>query len=133
LGAGRRTALVAALLVVAALVVHNLWLPGFLRETLAAGETLRVVYTVAWIAPLAFAMGMPFPTGLKLLGDEAKGLVAWAFGVNGAASVLSSILAIVLAMEAGFTAVFWTAAALYALAACTVPMPSGQTEAGAAT
>ena len=120
-GAGKKSAFVAALLVVIALVAHNVWLPGFLRDTLAASEALRVVYTMAWIAPVAFFMGIPFPTGLKLLGGDSSGLVPWAFGVNGAASVLSSIVSIVLAMEAGFTVVFWTAAGLYALAALTVP------------
>jgi hypothetical protein len=123
IGAGKRTAIAAALLVVAGLVAHNLLLPGFLRETLAAPEATRVAWTVAWIAPLAFAMGIPFPTGLKLLGADSGSLVPWAFGVNGAASVMSSIISIVLAMESGFTAVFWTAAALYALAAVAVPRP----------
>lgn len=120
-GAGKKTAMVAALLVVCALVAHNVWLPGFLRDTLAASEFMRVVYTMVWIAPVAFLMGIPFPTGLKLLEGESEKLVPWAFGVNGAASVLSSIVSIILAMEAGFTAVFWTAALLYAIAAFTVP------------
>ncbi|MEZ5967204.1 MAG: hypothetical protein R3F56_25435 [Planctomycetota bacterium] len=120
-GAGRRAAAVAAGLVVAMLAAHAVWLPDLLRQTLAAPEWQRVLYTCATIAPLAFCMGIPFPTGLQIVGQNAPSFLPWAFGVNGAASVLSSVLSIVLAMELGFTAVFITAAALYAMAMLTVP------------
>jgi spermidine synthase len=121
LGLARRGAALAALAVVALLLAHALWLPAFLHATLDASDAARVALMVAAIAPVAFLMGMPFPTGLKLLGSDARGTIAWAFGVNGAASVLSSIVAIVLAMQAGFSVVFLVAAALYLLAAATVP------------
>lgn len=120
LGGGRRVATTAALLVVALLLLHAIALPAFLRGTLALGEVARVALMVLWVAPLAFLMGMPFPTGMQQLGGQS-GLIAWAFGINGAASVLSSILSIVIAMGQGFTAVFALAAALYGLAALTVP------------
>ncbi len=120
-GAGRRAAAVAAGCVVALLAAHAIWLPDFLRDTLSASESLRVLYTCAAIAPLAFCMGVPFPTGLQLVGRASPALLPWAFGVNGAASVMSSVLSIVLAMELGFTAVFLAAAGLYAVAMITVP------------
>lgn len=121
IGAGRRTAAVAAGFVVLLVVAHAVWLPDLLRQTLAAPEWQRVLYACATIAPLAFCMGIPFPTGLQIVGQNAPTFLPWAFGVNGAASVLSSVLSIVLAMELGFTAVFVTAATLYALAMLTVP------------
>ncbi|MEM7199990.1 MAG: hypothetical protein AAF628_06975 [Planctomycetota bacterium] len=121
LNAGRRTAASAAVAVVVLLLAHAFLLPNVLRDTLALPEAGRVGMTVLWIAPLAFAMGMPFPTGLSLLGRQAPALVPWAFGVNGAASVLASILGIVVAMEWGFTVVFLAAAALYLLASVCVP------------
>ncbi len=121
LGGSARLATIAALAVVALLFVHGYVLPGVLLETLAWSESARVGMTVAWIAPLAFAMGMPFPTGLRLLGRSNASLMPWAFGINGAASVLASIVSIVVAMQWGFTAVFVAAALLYLLAAVTVP------------
>lgn len=121
LGAGRRGAVLAGGLIVLVLIAQALLLPGLLQTTLAWDESLRVLLTMLTIAPLAFLMGMPFPTGLRLLQGEAPGTIAWAFGVNGAASVMASILAILLAMEAGFLVVTLAAAALYALAALTVP------------
>lgn len=120
-GAGRRAAAIAAGCVVALLAAHAIWLPDFLRQSLSAPEGLRVLYTCLWIAPLAFCMGIPFPTGLELVGRSSPAFLPWAFGVNGAASVMSSVLSIVLAMELGFTAVFLAAACLYAVAMLTVP------------
>ncbi|MCC6673267.1 MAG: hypothetical protein IT458_19540 [Planctomycetes bacterium] len=123
--AGPRFARGAAVAVVVLLVLQSAALPWFLHATLALQEWQRVALTIACIAPVAFVMGMPFPTGLRALHGESQSVVAWAFGVNGAASVLASILSIVLAMELGFTAVFLAAAALYLVAACTVPHTAG--------
>ena len=64
------------------------------------------------IAPLAFLMGMPFPLALR--GLEAP-LVPWAWGINGCASVVSPVLATLLAVDLGFTAVLWLALAGYAI------------------
>jgi len=64
------------------------------------------------IAPLAFFMGMPFPLALREL--EAP-LVPWAWGINGCASVVSPVLATLLAVDLGYTAVLWLALAGYAI------------------
>ncbi len=47
------------------------------------------------------------------------GLVPWAWGVNGCASVLSAVLASLLATHFGFTFVVALAMGLYGLAALT--------------
>lgn len=77
----------------------------------------KIVISLALIAPLAFCMGMPFPLALLRVAARTPSLVSWAWGVNGCASVLSAILATLLAMSFGFRAVVLMALALYALAA----------------
>ncbi|MFQ5505119.1 MAG: spermidine synthase [Planctomycetota bacterium] len=109
----------AAGLTVLLLLLHALLLPPLLRATLDLGVFFRLAISAAAIAPLAFCMGMPFPTGLKML--EGRGMISWAFGVNGAASVLASVLSVLLAMELGFTFVFFLAALCYLAAAFSVP------------
>jgi hypothetical protein len=71
----------------------------------------RLAVAAIAIAPLAFLMGMPFPLALRSL---APPLVPWAWGINGCASVVSPALATLLAIDIGFNAVLWLAAALYA-------------------
>ena len=76
----------------------------------------RVTIAVALVAPLGFVLGMPFPTGLRIVASEAPPLVPWAWGVNGFFTVIGSVSAMILGMAAGFTAVLITAGACYLLA-----------------
>jgi hypothetical protein len=78
---------------------------------------LRSVATLLGIAPLAFAMGMPFALGLSRLARTAPAFVPWAWGLNGCASVVAAILAVLLAIAVGLRATLLIALALYLLAA----------------
>ncbi|MGH8075767.1 MAG: spermidine synthase [Lysobacter sp.] len=69
------------------------------------------------IAPLAFAMGLPFPLGLARLARSAPAFVPWAWGLNGCASVIAAIAALLLAMSIGLRATLLCALGLYAFAA----------------
>ena len=77
----------------------------------------KVPIAVAMVAPLAFFMGMPFPSGLRRLAEEDPAAVPWAWGINGTACVLSSMFATLIAVYFGFSMVVAAAALLYALAA----------------
>jgi dipeptide/tripeptide permease len=68
-------------------------------------------------------MGMPFPLGLGQLADHAPGLIPWAWAINGCASVISAVLATLLAIHLGFTTVIAVALVLYALALWVFPVP----------
>jgi hypothetical protein len=68
-------------------------------------------------APLAFFMGMPFPTALRQLHKHSQPLVPWAWGINGFASVTGAVLGTFLAISMGFTALAVTALGCYFLAA----------------
>ena len=80
-------------------------------------DAVRIALSIGLIAPLAFAMGMPFPRGVAQLAERAPALIPWAWGVNACASVVAAILATVLAIHIGFDAVVALAVAMYALAA----------------
>ena len=77
----------------------------------------KVAVSLLLIAPLAFAMGMPFPLGLSRLGEAQPGLIPWAWAINGCASMLGAVLATVLAIQFGFTVVILSAVGLYGIAA----------------
>jgi len=76
----------------------------------------RVLITVAVLAPLGLVLGMPMPTGIRILHDRAPELIPWAWGVNGAASVLGSVGAVALAMVEGFDRALLLGAILYLVA-----------------
>ena len=76
----------------------------------------RFAFLFIIIAPLALLMGIPFPTGIKMLGDRAPQLIPWAWAINGALSVLAPLLAAMLAMKTGFSGVLLLGALVYFLA-----------------
>ena len=99
-------------------VVLRSWL---IESVMALPETARILSALLLSAPLAFAMGMPFPLGLTATGRSIPRLLPWAWGINGCASVLSAILAVLLAMEIGFSGVMLSAAILYLVAWRSLP------------
>lgn len=90
----------------AALEIGAGWLPAW-----------RALFGVLTIAPLAFAMGLPFSLGLTRLARTAPAFVPWAWGLNGCASVLAAITALLLGIGIGLTATLLVALGLYLLAA----------------
>lgn len=114
---GSRRALVGALGSVAGLAVVTLMmLPPLMGWVSGLSMPLRFGFAVVVIAPVAFAMGMPFPLALRMLAARAPPLLPLAWGVNGCASVVSAVTAALLAMAVGFRGVVLCAACLYLLA-----------------
>ena len=80
------------------------------------GLAARGVAALVLLVPLAAAMGMPFPLGLRRLAAGTEGRVAWAWAANGFASVVAAPLAALIALEAGSGVLFQAAGAAYAVA-----------------
>ncbi len=91
----------------------DLWLSPFIR----AHDAVRILTAIVFISPLSFFMGFPFPGGLSRIASSEPAQVPWAWGVNGFASVVGTVLVTLIAMWLGFRAVTMLAVALYAVAA----------------
>ena len=105
------------ILSVLALVYLQL-LPPIFHRFLASSDTLKIAVSIGLIAPLAFFMGMPFPLGIDWLQRHHPHLIAWAWGINGYASVVSAILATCLAIRFGFNLVILLAVGIYLIGGC---------------
>jgi len=117
-------AALAAIIALTPLLVRTLT-PLLLPLPLA----LRVAAVIALIAPPGLLMGTPFPRGIAALRD-APDLVPWAWAVNGGASVISAVLAVIVALSWGFTAVLLSGGGLYLLAAVLAGGETTQREGG---
>jgi spermidine synthase len=105
-------ALVAVFAVV--LVGYDLALPVLFHSAAIAWPVpAKILLSIALLFGLAFPMGMFFPHGIRLVERTAPELVPWAWGANSAASVIGSILALALAIQAGFHAVALTGVLVY--------------------
>jgi hypothetical protein len=76
----------------------------------------KMLITALAIAPAAFFMGMPFPSGLSRLERTHAPSVRWAWSLNAAASVLGSAGAIVLAIYIGLRSTLLVGGGLYIVA-----------------
>jgi spermidine synthase len=97
-------------------LLYMLTLDALFGAFTAQPQALKIAFSFLLIAPLAFAMGIPFPMGLSELAKHSEALVPWAWGVNGCASVISAIFATLLAIHFGFVAVMAAALFFYLLA-----------------
>jgi len=107
----------AALLVSLFLLLYFFFLQPVLNAAIGLGMGWKISVFLAVVAPPAFAMGMPFPLGLAKLGGYSRSQAAWAWGINGCVSVVSTGLAAIIAVEFGFAAVMLLACLAYGMAA----------------
>jgi hypothetical protein len=108
--------------ILAVLLLTGILSPWIFASALALPLPWRIVIVLAMLAPLGILLGMPFPTGLRIVADEAPAFVPWAWGVNGFFTVVGAIGASILGMAIGFTAVLGISGMCYlaALLAMTV-------------
>ncbi len=88
-------------------------LPLVRERFLASPLSVRILVTIFLQFPIATCLGMYFPTGIACLRQSETRLVPWAWAVNGVASVVSSVLAVIIAMQIGFSGVMVVAACTY--------------------
>lgn len=100
-------------------VVLPLALPVLFNGLASAPLAVRVTVVGAVALVVGLPMGMVFPSGLRLAATSAEGRTAWFWSINGVASVVGSVAAIILAVTLGYSAAFVAAAALYAAVALT--------------
>jgi hypothetical protein len=83
----------------------------------SAPDAAKVVASLLIVAPIAVLMGMPFPLGIAYFGSMHRTWIPWAWAINGSASVISAVAAMLLALSYGIQSVIIGAAAMYAAAA----------------
>lgn len=109
-----RTVIVGSVLVTSALtLLYCLILDPLFFKLLHQEIPAKIIISVLVLSPAAFAMGMPFPTGLRVIEKSAGDFVPWAWGINGSASVLSTVVAAIIATVSGFSVVLVCAVGVY--------------------
>jgi hypothetical protein len=114
--------------IVLVVFLYVLVLPAVLNRLVGLNFAAKLLVSAGLLVPLGFAMGMPFPAGLRALssrprreagGEESpdpgssRSLVEWAWAMNAGASVLGSVLAMVIAIQWGLNITLAGGAAAY--------------------
>ena len=104
---------------IALILLFPFMLKPFSSIALSLPEWGRIALAILIIAPLGFLMGLPFAGGLSVVERRDPSLVPWAWAINGTFSVISSVLAVMIALSWGLPAVFWLGALAYTIALLT--------------
>lgn len=110
------TIMVISLLIIA----YSILLPNISDIISPYTITVKIFLVFFIFMPLGLLMGIPFPTGLRILSEKNESLIPWAWAINGCLSVLAPILTVMLAMVIGFKIVLWIGALTYVLAFITL-------------
>ena len=82
-------------------ILYVYFLPHIIYSTIAEPVEIKAIVSIAILAPIGFLMGMPLPTGMRLLKVHRPDYIPWMWAVNGAFSVLGAVLAIVIGIMYG--------------------------------
>jgi SAM-dependent methyltransferase len=94
------------------------WLPGVLLAFESAALPARAALCVLTIAPAGLLMGFGFPTGMRMISAVDRKPTPWFWGINGAAGVLASILAVACSIAFGISTTLIIGALCYL---CLIP------------
>jgi hypothetical protein len=100
--------------IVGVTLAYGAGLPIVVARFLALDPALRILITVLLLAPIALLLGMAYPVGIRILREHDESLVPWAWGLNGATSVVASVTAVFVGAQAGFTWALLLGSATYA-------------------
>jgi hypothetical protein len=110
-----RAFLTKMMLVLVPLVFIYLFLIPYLIHLLISIPTSsKIILSIAFVAPLGFLMGVPFPLGIKMVSRESESMIPWCWSVNGAFSVLATVTSVVVAINFGITAAMALGGVAYA-------------------
>ena len=103
------------LVVIVLLGIYVFALPPLLRSLIGLPFAIKVLVSGAILVPLGFAMGMPFPTGMRALAlaNEQNNTIEWAWALNAASSVLGSVMAMLIAIQWGLAVTLACGAVAY--------------------
>jgi hypothetical protein len=108
-----RSAAIALGLIAAVGILVIVVLTPIIAWAIPFARPIRIAIAVATLVPIGVLLGVPMPTGLRLLQNRAPDMIAWAWGINGALSVLGATVAIFIAMNWGFRITLVAASATY--------------------
>ncbi len=108
----RLLALVVPLLAVV-IVGEALLLDRVVRNLMHLSHALRGLAAVIAVAPMGLLMGMPFPAGLRHVDSHRPELNPWAWGINACATVMGTVVCILIGALLGFSVALLAAAIVY--------------------
>lgn len=120
---GARAQLKITLALAALLAVYGLALSPLFGALIGLPLPVRIALAAILVALPGLLMGTFVPASVRAASALGPGMVAWGWGVNGATSVVGSVAAVMLSMNAGFTAALLVGVVIYLAAGALLTRP----------
>lgn len=104
--------------IVAIGVLYVLVLPILIYSVISEDFTIKVAVSIGILAPIGFLMGMPLPTGMRVLKSHLPTHIPWVWAINGAFSVLGAVLSVVIGILYGASYAMGMGILIYLVALC---------------
>lgn len=76
-------------------------LPNVIYSVIAEDFATKVAISIGLLFPMGFLMGIPLPTGMRVLKSNLANHIPWMWAINGAFSVFGAVLSVVLGIILG--------------------------------
>jgi hypothetical protein len=117
----RRTARIAIAILAGLMIVYALVLGPLFHALLGLPLGARIAIAALLVALPGLLMGSLLPSGVRIANALGPDIVPWAWGLNGATSVVGSILAITVSMNFGFTTTLIAGVIAYLIGLAVLP------------
>ena len=112
----KRTILYISIFIFSVLLIYSIFLFKVVYLLISLSLIQRFLVTIGLIFIVGFPMGVFFPTGIKSLGEKKNSMIGWAWGANSFATVLGSVLSVIISINWNFSCVMLIAAFSYLFA-----------------
>jgi hypothetical protein len=82
-------------------VFYAMSLSPMIYSVIAEPFATKAFIAIGILAPIGFLMGMPMPTGMRLVKAHSPRYVPWMWAINGAFSVFGAVLSVTIAILSG--------------------------------
>jgi hypothetical protein len=109
----RQATLKRAIILLLLLVIVGTITPVLTRQFQGATTPARILVSVLLLFPLGLFMGTLFPLGIKTASRVSGEMTPMLWAVNGAMSIIASVVAVVISLGATISATYWTGFGCY--------------------
>lgn len=113
----KKNAVLRFILLLVVLIIFGLATPLIIDAFRSQSTPVRILISVLVLFPIGFFMGMAFPLGMKMALVKSQEVTPWLWGINGVMSVLATVISIIIAMNYGISASYWSGFVCYIIAA----------------
>jgi hypothetical protein len=96
--------------------LYAILLQPFIYTVIAEPFEIKALIAISILAPIGFLMGMPMPTGMRVVKAHNPKFVPWMWAINGAFSVLGSVLSVTIAILQGASYALMLGISIYFIA-----------------